>query len=197
MNDRAHERRQELAALAALLLFVAGRCLVPMDETDLFFNLRLGDLILAHHAVPRTNLLSFTAPMRAISNLAWLFQIVLALAYRAGGIAGTVLLKTTFVLATWALLFRVALRRGAHPAAAAAALALAAWAAEPRFVERPHLCTFLGLAISCWRSSAPRSGGRARSPRWCRWRSSGPTRTPASSWPRPCSPSTRPAPTFD
>ncbi len=139
-------RGPELAALAALLLFVAGRCLVPMDETDLFFNLRLGDIILGQHAVPRTNLLSFTCPEARDLNLAWLFQIVLALAYRAGGIAGTVLLKTTFVLATWALLFRVALRRGAHPAAAAAALALAAWAAEPRFVERPHLCTFLGLA---------------------------------------------------
>ncbi|HXT95843.1 MAG TPA: hypothetical protein VN853_06060 [Polyangia bacterium] len=140
----------ELAALAALLLFVAGRCLWPMDETDLFFNLRLGDLILAHHAVPRSNLLSFTWPDARELNLAWLFQIALALAYRAGGIAGTVLLKTAFVLATWALLFRVALRRGAHPAAAAAALALAAWAAEPRFVERPHLCTFLGLAILLW-----------------------------------------------
>ena len=146
MNDQAARRGHELAALAALLLFVAGRCLVPMDETDLFFNLRLGDLILAQHTVPRTNLLSFTYPAALDLNLAWLFQIVLALAYRAGGIAGTVLLKTTFVLGTWALLFRVALRRGAHPAAAAAALALAAWAAEPRFVERPHLCTFLGLA---------------------------------------------------
>ena len=146
MNDQTGRRGHELAALAALLLFVAGRCLVPMDETDLFFNLRLGDLILGRHAVPRANLLSFTFPDARDLNLAWLFQIVLALAYRAGGIAGTVLLKTTFVLATWTLLFRVALRRGAHPAAAAAALALAAWAAEPRFVERPHLCTFLGLA---------------------------------------------------
>ncbi len=146
MNAPTGRRGHELAALAALLLFVAGRCLVPMDETDLFFNLRLGDIILGQHTVPRTNLLSFTYPEARDLNLAWLFQIVLALAYRAGGIAGTVLLKTTFVLATWALLFRVALRRGAHPAAAAAALALAAWAAEPRFVERPHLCTFLGLA---------------------------------------------------
>jgi hypothetical protein len=146
MNERTSRRGHELAALAALLLFVAGRCLVPMDETDLFFNLRLGDLILGRHAVPRTNLLSFTTPEARDLNLAWLFQIVLALAYRAGGIAGTVLLKTAFVLATWALLFRVALRRGAHPAAAALTLALAAWAAEPRFVERPHLCTFLGLS---------------------------------------------------
>jgi tetratricopeptide (TPR) repeat protein len=145
VNEPTRKRGEELAALAALLLFVAGRCLVPMDETDLFFNLRLGDLILAHHTVPRTNLLSFTCPQARELNLAWLFQIMLALSYRAGGIAGTVLLKTAFVLATWTLLFRVALRRGARPAAAAAALALAAWAAEPRFVERPHLCTFLGL----------------------------------------------------
>jgi hypothetical protein len=139
-------RLGEAAALAALLLFVAGRCLVPMDETDLFYNLRLGEIVLARHGVPRTNLLSFTFPDARDVNLAWIFQIVLALAYRAGGIAGTVLLKTAFVVATFALLFVAARRRGAHPAATAAALALAAWAAEPRFVERPHLCTFLGLA---------------------------------------------------
>ena len=119
-----------------------------MDETDLFFNLRLGEIVLHDHTVPRTNLLSFTQPDARDVNLAWLFQIVLALAHRAGGIPGTLLLKTAFVLATVAVLFRVALRRGAHPAAAALALALSAWAAEPRFVERPHLVTFLGLALT-------------------------------------------------
>ena len=147
MSDR-FERAVRTACAAALLLFVAGRCLVPMDETDLFFNLRLGEIILHDHAVPSTNLLSFTYPDARDVNLAWLFQIVLALAHRAGGIAGTLLLKTGFVLATVAVLFRVALRRGAHPAAAALALALSAWAAEPRFVERPHLVTFLGLALT-------------------------------------------------
>jgi hypothetical protein len=130
-----------------LLLFVAGRCLVPMDETDLFFNLRLGEIVLSTGHVPTENLLSFTYPAATDINLAWLFQIILALAHRAAGIPGTVLLKTGFVLGTWALLFRVAVRRGAHPALAALALALAAWSAEPRFVERPHLVTFLGLAL--------------------------------------------------
>jgi tetratricopeptide (TPR) repeat protein len=130
-----------------LLLFVAGRCLVPMDETDLFFNLRLGEIVLSTGHVPTENLLSFTYPAATDINLAWLFQIVLALAHRVAGIPGTVLLKTGFVLGTWALLFRVAVRRGAHPALAALALALAAWSAEPRFVERPHLVTFLGLAL--------------------------------------------------
>jgi hypothetical protein len=136
------------ASAATLLLFVAGRLLVPVDETDLFFNLRLGEIVLHDHTVPRTNLLSFTYPDARDVNLAWVFQIVLALAHRAGGIPGTLLLKTAFVLGTLAVLFRVALRRGAHPAAALLALALSAWAAEPRFVERPHLVTFLGLAFT-------------------------------------------------
>ncbi|MGO9289184.1 MAG: hypothetical protein ACLQIJ_10575 [Polyangia bacterium] len=130
-----------------LLLFVAGRCLVPMDETDLFFNLRLGEIVLSTGHVPTENLLSFTYPAAPDVNLAWLFQIVLALAHRVAGIPGTVLLKTGFVLGTWAVLFRVAVRRGAKPAWAALALALAAWSAEPRFVERPHLVTFFGLAL--------------------------------------------------
>jgi tetratricopeptide (TPR) repeat protein len=129
-----------------LCAFVAGRCLAPMDETDLFYNLRLGEIVLTSHDVPRTNLLSFTAPDHPDPNLAWLFQALLALVHRLGGIPATVVLKTAFVVATFALLFRVALRRGAHPAVAAAVLALAAWTAEPRFVERPHLVTFLGLA---------------------------------------------------
>ena len=133
--------------IVLLLLFVAGRCLVPMDETDVFFNLRLGELVLGSGRVPTENLLSFTHPQATDINLAWLFQIVLALAHRAAGIPGTVLLKTCFVLGAWALLFRVAVRRGAAPAPTALFLSLAAWAAEPRFVERPHLVTFLGLAI--------------------------------------------------
>ena len=117
-----------------------------MDETDVFFNLRLGEVVLGSSRVPTENLLSFTYPQATDINLAWLFQIVLALAHRAGGLVGTVLLKTVFVLGAWALLFRVAVRRGAAVAPAALILALAAWAAEPRFVERPHLVTFLGLA---------------------------------------------------
>ena len=117
-----------------------------MDETDVFFNLRLGEVVLAGARVPTENLLSFTHPHAMDINLAWLFQIVLALAHRVAGLPGTVLLKTAFVLATWTLLYRVAMRRGAAAAPTALLLALAAWAAEPRFVERPHLVTFLGLA---------------------------------------------------
>ena len=82
-----------------------------MDETDLFFNLRLGEIVLGSGRVPTENLLSFTYPHVTDINLAWLFQIVLALVHRAAGIPGTVVLKTLFVLGTWAVLFRVAVQR--------------------------------------------------------------------------------------
>jgi hypothetical protein len=118
-----------------------------MDETDVFFNLRLGEVVLGSGHVPTENLLSFTYPHTTDVNLAWLFQLLLCLAYRAADIPGTVLLKTIFVLGAWATLFRVAVRRGARPGLTALTLALSAWAAEPRFVERPHLVTLLGLAL--------------------------------------------------
>jgi hypothetical protein len=118
-----------------------------MDETDVFFNLRLGEIVLGSGHVPTENLLSFTYPHATDVNLAWLFQLLLCLAYRAADIPGTVLLKTIFVLGAWATLYRVAVRRGARPGLTALTLALSAWAAEPRFVERPHLVTFLGLAL--------------------------------------------------
>ena len=164
MSDRSD--RFDLAARwacpIALLLFVAGRCLVPVDETDLFFNLRLGEIVLHDHAVPRTNLLSFTCPDARDVNLAWVFQIVLALAHRVAGVSGTLWLKIAFVLATMAVLYRVAIRRGAHPVAAALALALSAWAAEPRFVERPHLVTFLGHALTLLALERAERGVRLR-----------------------------------
>jgi len=132
-----------------------------MDETDLFFNLRLGDIVLGTGHVPTENLLSFTYPQARDINLAWVFQILLTLRHRAGGIAGTVVLKTFFVVGAWLLLYRAALRRGASPVCAALLLALSAWAAEPRFVERPHLVTFVGLALSLFALERA-EGGRVR-----------------------------------
>src|ERR1019366_9590530 len=107
-----------------------------MDETDVFFNMRLGEIILGTHRVPTENLLSFTHPHATDVNLAWLFQIVLALAHRAAGIPGTVLLKTAFVLAAWSLLYRVAIRRGADPAVVAAFWEDVAGVRVLRFVQR-------------------------------------------------------------
>ena len=65
-------------ALLGLVLFVAGLCLVPLQETDLFFRLANGQEILRTGRVPAHNLFSFTFPKQPYLDSAWLFDVATA-----------------------------------------------------------------------------------------------------------------------
>jgi tetratricopeptide (TPR) repeat protein len=138
-----------------------------MSETDLFFHLKIGDLILQRHAIPFVNLFSFTYPDHPDPDLSWGFQVMVSVLYRLGGFAAIVLLKTLLVTGAAALVWRAMRQRGVGPrgaspdgaggsrppfdqagireAAAAIALVVLAETAHPRMVERPHLVTFVGI----------------------------------------------------
>jgi len=133
-----------------VLAWAAHRALFPLSETDLFFHLKLGQLILARHHIPFRNLFSFTYPDHADPDLAWAFQVLVALAYRAGGFAAIVVVKTALVVAATALVWLACRRRGLGAPATAIALVMAIEAARPRLVERPHLVTFVGLGALSW-----------------------------------------------
>lgn len=139
--------RHERILLAALLLFVAGLCLQPMAESDLFFRLKVGAEILARRALPRTNLFSFTAPEHPDLDLSWAFEVAVALLYRAGGFRAVVAAKTIWIVATFAGAFAVCRRRGAGPLPSTLALAGAALVMRDRFVERPHVVSFAGEVV--------------------------------------------------
>jgi hypothetical protein len=83
LRERARIDARPASPAAARCCCSSPALLVPSGRDRLFFNLRLGEIVLHDHAVPRTNLLSFTYPDYRDVNLAWLFQIVLALAHRA------------------------------------------------------------------------------------------------------------------
>ena len=129
----------------AALAFVAHRALAPMAETDLFFHLKIGQLIVADHHIPFRNLFSFTYPDFPDPDLSWGFQVLVALVYRMGGFAAIVIAKTALIVAAAALGHRAARRSGAGPLAAAGAVVLALLVADQRLVERPHLVTFVGI----------------------------------------------------
>ena len=65
------DRALAVALGLATLLFVVHRALGPMDETDLFFHLKIGQLILARHAFPFRNLFSFTFPDAPNIDTSW------------------------------------------------------------------------------------------------------------------------------
>jgi hypothetical protein len=121
-----------------------------MAETDLFFHLKLGDLIVATRHIPFRNLFSFTYPDHPDPDLAWAFQVLVSLVHRAGGFGAIVVVKTLLVVAAVALVGRACRRRGLGALPTALALVVAVEAARPRLVERPHLITFVGLGALAW-----------------------------------------------
>lgn len=131
--------------MVATLAWAAHRALFPLTETDLFFHLKLGDLIVATRHIPFANLFSFTHPEHPDPDLAWAFQVLVSLTWRAGGFAAVVVLKALLVVAATALVWRACRKRGATALPTALALVAAIEAARPRLVERPHLVTFVGL----------------------------------------------------
>jgi hypothetical protein len=83
-------RRALLLALPAAA-FLLG-C-TPLADFDVWWHLRTGQLILQTHSVPHVDLFTYTNATRPWIDVAWLYQVVLALLYRLGGASALVLLK--------------------------------------------------------------------------------------------------------
>lgn len=131
----------------ALMIFVAGLCLQPVTESDVFFRVKVGQEILARHALMGRNLFSFTAPDYPDLDLAWAFEVGVALLYRLGGFPMVVVGKTALVLGAFALAYLACRRAGASALCAVVTLAGAAFVMRERFVERPHVVSFVGEAV--------------------------------------------------
>jgi hypothetical protein len=78
-----------LACLLALLaaLTVRGR----FDDPDLWWHLRMGQIIWTTHSIPTHDLFSYTASHQAIVAQEWLSEISIYGAYIAGGYSGLML----------------------------------------------------------------------------------------------------------
>ena len=134
-------------ALLGLVLFVASLCLLPLQETDLFFRLANGQEILRTGHVPGRNLFSFTFPDQPYLDSAWLFDLAMAGLYQLGGFPAVVLGKTAIVVATFVGAYLLLRRRGAGPMGTALVLAAAAFCMRERLVERPHVVSLLGEVV--------------------------------------------------
>lgn len=78
-----------LAAVLAVLavLTVRGR----FDDPDMWWHLRMGEVILTTHSIPTTDLLSYTAHRHAIVPQEWLSEALIYGAYKLGCYSGLML----------------------------------------------------------------------------------------------------------
>ncbi len=116
-------------------------------DSDLGRHLTLGHYILATHEVPTHDVLSFTKSEESRPPYEWLAQVLLALAYQLLGLDGVALLTSLVLAAAFTVVYTDAVERSNAPILA---LFLAGWAAAAsslHWVSRPHVFSFLFLAI--------------------------------------------------
>jgi tetratricopeptide (TPR) repeat protein len=140
---------QFIADSALLMLIVALAFLLGCQElfdADFWWQVRSGQWILEHGRIPTHDPFTFASADREWVDLHWLFQVILAAVYRAGGVRGAIVMTATVCAAT--ILIVVVLRNRQCPIWLVAACWLPAVAImSARFVPRPEIFSVLFTAL--------------------------------------------------
>jgi len=140
------------------ILLVGGGVLV---DPDTYWHIAVGHWIIAHGAVPRSDVFSFTMPGAPWTTPEWLAEVLIAGLYDHFDWAGLVAATAFCVAAALALLLRELLRSLA-PIYAMIATALAWDLAQSHLLARPHMFTSPILVV--WVAALVRARGADRAP---------------------------------
>ncbi|WP_092151211.1 hypothetical protein [Bradyrhizobium sp. NFR13] len=141
------------------LLLAAGNML--LNDPDTYWQIAIGQSILDHHAVPQTDIYSFTMRGQPWISTQWLAQVLYALAYGVAGWAGPVVLGAGAVAVTIAMLTRFLDKRLPTTAtlilvATALALMVGHLVARPHVLAMPVMVAWVaGLVNAMDRRSVP------------------------------------------
>ena len=149
-----------LSGAGAYLLFLSiGE--IQLRDSDTLWQIRIGQWIVEHGAVPYTDVHSFTRFGEPWMSSSWLSQVLYAISYGSMGWAGPVILTSLAIGATVAIFMHL-LDEYVDPARSVLVVALAVLITTTHFLARPHMLafpfmvTFLGgLMAAADRRSAP------------------------------------------
>ena len=155
--------------LVPALAFQALRKIGSIYDSDTWWHLATGRLILEQKAIPQVDPFSWTAAGEAWQLNGWLSDVFLAVLERIGGLPLVALLRPTFMVLIGIVVFVLSRRSGAGSWAAVAAASLAVFFAEPFIVERPQLFSFvlLPVVVMTTRSGAAWIESGADRDLWC------------------------------
>ena len=118
-----------------------------LGDGDTGWHIRTGEWILANGRVPSQDMFSFTKAGEPWFAWEWLWDLSFAWLYQHGGLAAVVAASIFVISLTFALLFRLILRRCDNPLIAAAFTFLACVGSSLHWLARPHLFTMLFVVI--------------------------------------------------
>src|SRR5581483_7581470 len=106
-----------------------------------------GEWILAQHQFPYQDMFSFTMPGKPWFAWEWLWDVGAAWIYGRTGLGGVVLASFAIICLTFALLYRLILRRSQNVLVAIGLTVLSAAGSTIHWLARPHLFTMLFTVI--------------------------------------------------
>lgn len=115
----------------------------PLADADIGWHIRTGDLILKTHSIPHTD--PFSAAMLGKRWFAWewLYDLLLGILHRAGGLNAVVWLCALLVALTFALLLHFLLEIGTGVLLSVVLTLVALGAATIHLYARPHIVSWL------------------------------------------------------
>jgi tetratricopeptide (TPR) repeat protein len=152
--------------LVSLTVLIASLTITAVTTNDVWIHIKTGDLILHNLAIPRTDPYSFTASDHEYLVHEWLSAVILALSYAAAGVAGLIAFKFSVALLSWLFLFLAVRARRDRLAVALAPFGVLGYVAAQRYLERPHIFTFLFSAAYLFLFYQYRYRGRRRAWLW-------------------------------
>ncbi len=130
-----------------------------LDDPNTGVHVRTGEWILKHHAIPRQDLFSFTLAGHPWCDWEWLSDAVYALLHRWGALAAIAAFSLALLCLTSLIVYRTA-RFRVGPTIAFAVTCLVMATTTIHWLARPHLFTWLFVAIVCWMIQRARATGR-------------------------------------
>ena len=120
-------------------------------QSDTFWLIETGRLILQKHCLPTHDPYSFTATAPHWMLYQWLTEVMFGLAHFADGLTGVALLGAGLMAILFCILmFQKMLRDGTNPIVGLAAITLAAYAYYPDLASlRPQLLSFVLFWLGC------------------------------------------------
>jgi hypothetical protein len=130
----------------------------PLADADIGWHIRTGELILATHALPRTDPFSSTVQGQPWFAWEWLYDILLGILHHACGLNGVVWLCALLVATVFTLLLLQLLKRGTGLLLAIVLMLLAEAASTIHLYARPHLASWVFsllwfVALERWQGS--------------------------------------------
>ena len=134
------------------------RLVMISADGDPSLHWRIGDWMLEHRQILRSEQFSHTRWAAPVISKEWLSEIMFAAAGKAAGWNGIVLLSAFLIATTVWLLHRQLLAQGTEVLLATALVLLAAFACSAHWLARPHLVTHVLTVIFAWQLRSLEAG---------------------------------------